>query len=81
MVTFLNEGEIIAARVYGLRPAEARLLTDLRESYPKILPHCRNHNKGSRKVWVCNLRKKLRPYGFDVNNVRGKGYRLVEVSA
>jgi len=82
MTVRLNDIEINAAMRYGLQPGEAKLFVALRKSYPDILPHGKDRlNKDSRKVWVCNLRKKLKPHGYSVHNIHGLGYQLVEIAA
>lgn len=72
----------IFKEAYELPPGEAKLLSALFESFPEMLPHNRDRlNKGSRKVWVCNLRKKIRPDGLGIKNIKARGYQLVEVRA
>jgi len=65
------------ARVSWYRPLMVRGET------PWSMRTCvRPHSKvDSRKVWVCNLRKKLKPHGYSVHNIHGLGYQLVEIAA
>lgn len=81
MTTRLNKYEAIAARIYGLSAGEAKFFVELREAAPDMRDHHVNRlNKETRKVWACNLRKKIKHHGFDIVNIRGKGYQLVEVA-
>ena len=78
----LNAQEKMVARIFRLTPGEAKLFVQLREAFPDMRDHhIHRLNKESRKVWACSLRKKIKPYGLNIMNIRGKGYQLIEVAA
>lgn len=72
---------------WGLSPINAKLLTALAHGEPGVpIPAERLHLAlfGSRDVnpkditvYICNLRRFLRPLGMSIDNVKYEGYRLL----
>lgn len=77
----LTENEVNAAHAYNLTPGEAKLFIAIKAAHPRIYQHNERITSGVRRVLVCNLRKKIRPHGYDFNTIHGIGYQLVEVPA
>lgn len=74
MTIHMTDAEYAAAREFDLMPLEARAFVALRDCADNYCPKERIHSDDStRKVLICNLRKKL---GIRIINIRGRGYLL-----
>ncbi len=58
---------LMATEVASPRSIILALYSDRSEDYPE--PSIVN-------VWICKIRKKLRPFGISIQNIWGEGYRL-----
>ncbi|MEJ8571268.1 helix-turn-helix domain-containing protein [Microbaculum marinum] len=72
--------------VLGLTPSEGgvlRLLVDHGElTHERLNHHCYGYpdkipeNPKLPHVFICKVRKKLRPHGIEIETIRGEGYRI-----
>ena len=74
--------EVLPA-IAGLSPSEGRILAALM-THERMSREALFHISGSRAndgtkivdVWICKLRKKIRPLGLDTKNIWGEGYYI-----
>lgn len=71
----MNDLEWQAAKEFKLTPGEAKTFVLLKESATYCSMRQIHASFGTRKVLICNLRRKIKNR-FTIRNIRGRGYLM-----